>query len=105
MIEHETSDFQPRYEFTRVFYTSMIFLGAVSILFTLLWVFPSADDLSDRYYGFDLVKLAKLLWGTLVGVGIIAMGQIGQATVDNANANLEMLFLMKRGMRKREDWV
>ena len=41
----------------------------------------------------------------MAGIVNITTGQIGLATVDNANANLEMLALMKQGIEERADWT
>ena len=97
MSRQVTTTYQPRYAFSKVFYTAMVVLGTAAILVTVLWAVPSAEEMNEPNFGFNVIKLAQLFSGIVTGVFTIATAQIGHATIDNANANQEILALMKRG--------
>ena len=100
MSEHETITYKPRYETARGFCTVIVALGGLALVGGFVLAYMMVFTMADGSYSVKVVALAPPLGLAMAGLVNIVLGQIGYATIDNANANQEMLALMKQGANR-----
>lgn len=92
-MNNSAQDFEPQYQSGRSVFNVIAIFGWIAVL--LGFVLAYMGVFSSSGGAFSLIA-APGLAVVVSGFINVALGQIGVATIDNANANREILYLMKQ---------